>query len=78
VLINLVQNAAESIGRDGSVTLRARAGEARFKDRIGPPLSWKWKTTARDRTRRARALVDPFFSTKKTALAWACPSQQDY
>ena len=31
VVINLVQNASESIGRDGTITLRSREGNARLK-----------------------------------------------
>jgi signal transduction histidine kinase len=65
VLINLVQNAAESIGQDGSVTLRARTGDKRLRDRLTEVVILEVADTGKgippDVEKR---LFDPFFSTK--------------
>jgi signal transduction histidine kinase len=67
VLINLVQNSAESIGREGSVTLRAREDTVRLKDRLQNVVILEVSDTGKgippDVEKR---LFDPFFTTKDT------------
>jgi signal transduction histidine kinase len=67
VLINLVQNAAESIGHNGTVTLRARNSTWRLHGDHRPvvilEVSDTGKGIALDVQKR---LFDPFFSTKET------------
>jgi len=78
VLINLVRNAAESIGRDGSITLCARQTRVGF----GAMQPWEAvtlevKDTGRGIPPEVQArLFDPFFTTKPSgtglglAIAW--------
>lgn len=65
VLINLVQNAADSIGKDGTITLRARQEQKRLKDRIQDVVILEVSDTGKgippDVEKR---LFDPFFTTK--------------
>jgi signal transduction histidine kinase len=67
VLINLVRNAAESIERNGQITLRARNGAARLAGQHRPVVILETedngKGIAADVQKR---LFDPFFSTKET------------
>jgi signal transduction histidine kinase len=67
VLINLVQNAADSIGSDGSVTLRARRAHQRLKDGerdvVVLEVADNGKGIPPDVEKR---LFDPFFTTKET------------
>ena len=67
VLINLIQNAAESIGQNGSVTLRARAGSARLGERNAEVVILEVTDTGAgippDVEKR---LFDPFFTTKES------------
>lgn len=74
VLINLVQNAAESIGRDGTIILRARDGRVPFNgiqtkvaiievEDDGPGI----------RPEVQGRLFDPFFSTKKEGTGLGLP-----
>ncbi len=67
VLINLVQNAAESIDHDGQITLRARTDTARLKGHPEPVIILETEDTGKgiplDVQKR---LFDPFFSTKET------------
>jgi signal transduction histidine kinase len=67
VLINLVQNAAESIVRSGSVTLRAREGISNINGQSGPVVVLEVSDTGRGIPRDAEGKIfDPFFSTKET------------
>jgi signal transduction histidine kinase len=67
VLINLVQNAAESIGRHGSVTLLARRSAWRFKGDQKPAVILEVSDTGSGITPEVqKRLFDPFFSTKET------------
>jgi len=67
VLINLVQNAADAIGRDGTVTLRARLDSR-------PPAGRETKLVILEVADTGpgippeveKRLFDPFFSTKST------------
>jgi signal transduction histidine kinase len=67
VLINLVQNAAESIDHDGQITLRARSSSARLNGHPQPVVVLETQDTGKgiplDVQKR---LFDPFFSTKET------------
>jgi signal transduction histidine kinase len=65
VLINLIQNAAESIGKNGSVTLRSRTGTKRLADRMGEVVILEVADTGKGIPPQVeKRLFDPFFSTK--------------
>jgi signal transduction histidine kinase len=78
VLINLVQNAAESIGRDGTITLRARSGlmpvarlpRRRFREKAAdadPAVILEVIDTGCGIPPKVQErLFDPFFTTKET------------
>jgi signal transduction histidine kinase len=67
VLINLVQNAAESIGRHGTVTLRARTGARRLGDRMADVVILEVADTGKGIPPEVeKRLFDPFFTTKET------------
>jgi signal transduction histidine kinase len=65
VLINLVQNAAESIGRDGSITIRTRTLSRRPRSH-GPAVALiEVQDTGKGIPPEAqKRLFDPFFTTK--------------
>ena len=67
VLLNLVQNAAESIGQSGQITLRARAANRPLGNRLTPVVILEVADTGKgippDVQKR---LFDPFFTTKDT------------
>jgi signal transduction histidine kinase len=67
VLINLVQNAAESIDQHGHITLRARTSSARFNGHPQPVVILETQDSGKgiplDVQKR---LFDPFFSTKES------------
>jgi signal transduction histidine kinase len=65
VLINLVQNSAESIAGDGSITLRARHGLSKLDRRSVPVVILEVTDTGKGIPGDAEARIfDPFFSTK--------------
>ena len=67
VLINLIQNAAESIERNGAITLRARAGHERLHGQLTPVVIFEVQDTGKGIPPEVQArLFDPFFSTKDT------------
>ena len=74
VLINLVQNAADSIGRDGSITLRARLDEKRLSDQQTKVVILEVTDTGKgippDVEKR---LFDPFFTTKDSGTGLGLP-----
>jgi signal transduction histidine kinase len=74
VLINLVQNAAESIGKNGSITLRARLDEKRLLDQTIPVVILEVTDTGKgippDVEKR---LFDPFFTTKEAGTGLGLP-----
>lgn len=74
VLINLVQNAAESIGHDGVITLRCRAGQ-RFPDgHAGPVVVLEVQDTGHGIAPEVqKRLFDPFFSTKDGGTGLGLP-----
>lgn len=74
VLINLVQNAAESIGQDGSVTLRARVGEAKINEKRTPAVILEVEDDGAGITPEVQErLFDPFFSTKEYGTGLGLP-----
>jgi signal transduction histidine kinase len=67
VLINLIQNAAESIGRDGDITLRARLGTARLAGGATEVVVLEVIDTGKGIPPEVqKRLFDPFFTTKDT------------
>ena len=65
VLINLVQNAADSIGRDGTITLRARADRKRLGGRETDVAILEVADTGQGIPPEVvKRLFDPFFTTK--------------
>jgi signal transduction histidine kinase len=66
VLINLVQNAAETIGRNGTVTLALRSGTAELDERNRPVAILAVSDTGKGIPPEVEArLFDPFFTTKE-------------
>jgi signal transduction histidine kinase len=66
VLINLIQNAAESMSERGIITLRARTGAATLANRSQPVLILEVSDTGKGIPSEAEARIfDPFFSTKE-------------
>jgi signal transduction histidine kinase len=66
VLINLVQNSAESIGRNGTITLRARREIAELDSRTRPVAILSVSDTGNGIPPEVEArLFDPFFTTKE-------------
>jgi signal transduction histidine kinase len=67
VLINLVQNAADSIRGPGCITLRARAGVATLARQSQPVTLIEISDTGEGIASDAeRWIFDPFFSTKES------------
>ena len=65
VLINLIQNAADSIGHDGEVTLRARLDNKRLADRVSEVVVLEVTDTGKGIPPEVeKRLFDPFFTTK--------------
>jgi signal transduction histidine kinase len=67
VLINLIQNAAESIGRNGTITLGIRTGTAEFDGRTRQAVILSVTDTGKGIAPEVEArLFDPFFTTKES------------
>jgi len=67
VVINLVQNAAESIGQDGTVTLRVRTGTSHLGERFCDVVILEVVDTGKGIPPEVeKRLFDPFFSTKES------------
>ena len=65
VLINLVQNAAESIGQNGTITLRARMSSVRLGDGAAENVVLEVADTGKGISPEVeKRLFDPFFTTK--------------
>ncbi len=74
VLINLVRNAAESIGENGTVTLCARLAEKRISDRTIPVVILEISDTGQGIPPEAeKRLFDPFFTTKDHGTGLGLP-----
>jgi len=74
VLINLVQNAADSIGKDGSITLRARLDEKRlFGQQTGVVILEVTDTGKGIPPDVEKRLFDPFFTTKDSGTGLGLP-----
>ena len=66
VLINLIQNAADSIGENGDVTLRARLDTKRLADRTTEVVILEVADTGKGIPPEVeKRLFDPFFTTKE-------------
>jgi signal transduction histidine kinase len=66
VLVNLVKNAAESVGRNGRIILRARASPARPAGRAKPAVILEVSDTGPGVPSAVQPrLFDPFFTTKE-------------
>ena len=66
VLINLIQNAAESMKGGGTITLRARSDNARLLGHIRPVVILEVSDTGQGITPEVkRRIFDPFFTTKE-------------
>lgn len=66
VLINLIQNGAESIGKNGTITLRARTAVKRLSDRMAEVVILEVADTGRGISADVeKRLFDPFFTTKE-------------
>jgi signal transduction histidine kinase len=65
-LINLVQNAADSINRHGTISLRARHGKGRIKNGESDVVFLEVSDTGKGIIPEVQArLFDPFFTTKE-------------
>jgi signal transduction histidine kinase len=74
VLINLVQNAADSIGENGTVTLRVRLDEKRLIDRQMDVVILEVSDTGKGIPPEAeKRLFDPFFTTKDFGTGLGLP-----
>lgn len=74
VLINLIQNAADSIGRHGVITLRARRESAALENGPGDAVVLEVQDTGTGITPEVQErLFDPFFSTKESGTGLGLP-----
>jgi signal transduction histidine kinase len=74
VLINLVQNAADSVERDGAVTLRARQGISKVNRQSMPQVILEVSDTGRGIPLEVEERIfDPFFSTKDSGTGLGLP-----
>jgi len=74
VLINLIQNAADSIGENGTVTLRTRLDEKRLNDRQMDVVILEVSDTGKGIPPEAeKRLFDPFFTTKDSGTGLGLP-----
>ena len=74
VLINLIQNAADSIGENGSITLRACLDEKQMSDRLMEAVILEVSDTGKGITPEVeKRLFDPFFTTKDFGTGLGLP-----
>ena len=74
VLINLIRNAADSIGENGTVTLRARLDDKRLNDRPVDVVILEVTDTGRGIPAEVeKRLFDPFFTTKDSGTGLGLP-----
>ncbi len=75
VLINLVKNSAESIGRQGQITLRASKTSHRFDDQPSPALLIEVVDSGPGIAAEiADQVFAPFYSTKKEGTGLGLPT----
>lgn len=66
VLINLVQNAADSIGQDGTITLRSRLDQRQLNEHSVPVVILEVEDTGKGIPAEIEnRMFDPFFTTKE-------------
>lgn len=78
VLINLIQNAVESMAGEGTITLRARSGRERLAGRARPVVILEVSDTGKGIPPEVqKRMFDPFFTTKEegTGLGLAIASR---
>lgn len=74
VMINLVRNSAESIGRNGTITLRVRRETAELEGRTRPAAILAVEDTGSGIPPEVEArLFDPFFTTKEEGTGLGLP-----
>jgi len=74
VLINLIQNAADSIESDGVITLRARLDEKQLSDRVMDAVILEVSDTGKGIPPEVeKRLFDPFFTTKDFGTGLGLP-----
>ncbi|HEX9045761.1 MAG TPA: ATP-binding protein, partial [Verrucomicrobiae bacterium] len=74
VLINLIQNAADAIGENGTVTLRARLDQKRLNEHPTDVVILEVSDTGKGIPEDvAKRLFDPFFTTKDTGTGLGLP-----
>jgi signal transduction histidine kinase len=74
VLINLIQNAADSIGKNGAISLRAHLDEKRLCDRPTPVVVLEVSDSGKGIPPEAeKRLFDPFFTTKDSGTGLGLP-----
>ena len=74
VLINLIQNAADSIGKNGTITLRARLDEKRLSERLLGVVILEVSDTGKGIPPEVgKRLFDPFFTTKESGTGLGLP-----
>ena len=77
VLINLIQNAADSIGRDGTITLRARPDRKHLANGETDVVIFEVTDTGNGIPPEVESGCSIRFSPpRKTAPGWACPSRR--
>lgn len=74
VLINLIQNAAESMERGGTITLRAGLGKSRLSGSARPAVTIEVSDTGKGISPEVKKrMFDPFFSTKEEGTGLGLP-----
>jgi signal transduction histidine kinase len=74
VLINLIQNAADSVGQNGTIILRARRGKSRSKENLEDAVLLEVEDSGTGIAPEVQdKLFDPFFSTKEDGTGLGLP-----
>lgn len=74
VLINLIQNAADSIGREGTITLRVKSGISKLAKKSTPVGIIEVADTGKGiPPETEQRIFDPFFSTKEGGTGLGLP-----
>jgi signal transduction histidine kinase len=74
VLINLIQNAADSMGQNGTITLRVRLDNVRLGDQVGSAAVLEVSDTGSGIPAEVeKRLFDPFFTTKESGTGLGLP-----